>query len=356
WLASGPEARAAFWAEAQTHALLREAAQEAQGRRKAVLEIRPRRRRPQASRRSLAPLWIAAACALAAVGLSLALTKQPPSFVNKPGPAAPPVKMLPPPVAALGQVERATGTASAKAGTPIVAGTEIVTADGRVELALADGTRVRVDEDTEVVVESGSRLRLARGGIEAVIPSGRDRLFASPTAEARVLGTVLRLSAEGPETALHVDEGRVRFTRLRDGASVEVAAGHLAVAKPDGPLVAVAATTVVALQVVDHRTRQVLETLRDGMTLRLKGRPPVALIAATAGPAPGCVVFDYEGQRGFNTERAAPFGLVNGDAPWAPSPGAHVVTATPYSGPPAAGKRGGTGVPGRALTVRFTVE
>jgi hypothetical protein len=59
-------------------------------------------------------------------------------------------------------------------------------------------------------------------------------LFLTAHAEARVLGTTLRVETIGDSTRLDVTEGRVRLTRLKDKASVEVSAGHYAVAAPTG--------------------------------------------------------------------------------------------------------------------------
>ena len=49
-----------------------------------------------------------------------------------------------------------------------------------------------------------------------------------------MLGTKLRVEASGDSTRLDVIEGRVRLLRLKDKSSVEVAAGHYAVAAPAG--------------------------------------------------------------------------------------------------------------------------
>jgi hypothetical protein len=78
--------------------------------------------------------------------------------------------------------------------------------------------------------------------------------------------------------------------------------------------------------------------------------------ANTVGAAVGSVQFGLDGEPEYNTEREAPFGMVSGSAPWTPTPGPHVITATPWSGPPASDKRTGTGTAGRSRTLRFTVN
>jgi hypothetical protein len=63
--------------------------------------------------------------------------------------------------------------------------------------------------------------------------AGLSKVQDEPT---RVLGTKLRVETFGDSTRLDVTEGRVRLMRLRDKASVEVAAGHYAVAGPSGSM------------------------------------------------------------------------------------------------------------------------
>ena len=57
-------------------------------------------------------------------------------------------------------------------------------------------------------------------------------LFTTPAAQARVLGTALSLHADATSTVLEVDEGKVKMIRARDGLSVDVSAGHFAIAAP----------------------------------------------------------------------------------------------------------------------------
>src|SRR5206468_313097 len=55
-------------------------------------------------------------------------------------------------------------------------------------------------------------------------------VFATPHAEARVLGTKLTLTVSATETRLEVREGKVRLTRLSDNSWTDVGAGQFAVA------------------------------------------------------------------------------------------------------------------------------
>jgi hypothetical protein len=106
-------------------------------------------------------------------------------------------------------------------------------------LRFPDGTTVELSSATRVegVEDSpaGKRLFLRRGRAAALVPrqpEGRPMVFATPQGEARVLGTSLKILVDNGlkgSTRLEVHEGKVRLTRS-DGASVEVVAGHYAVA------------------------------------------------------------------------------------------------------------------------------
>ncbi len=111
---------------------------------------------------------------------------------------------------------------------PLHEGDEISAA---ASVRFPDGTRFDLGADTAIRVGAVTFVR--RGSVEARVtpqPAGRAVVLATPHAEARVLGTTLRL-AVGASTRLEVLEGKVRLTRT-DGRSVEVAGGHVAVAGP----------------------------------------------------------------------------------------------------------------------------
>jgi hypothetical protein len=110
-----------------------------------------------------------------------------------------------------------------------------------------DGTRLEADAGSRLVLEAGpltpdgaaKRVALWMGLLSAFVarqPAGRPMVFATPHAEAQVLGTRLALAAGAADTRLEVTEGRVRLTRAADRASVEVAEGRFAVASPGVPL------------------------------------------------------------------------------------------------------------------------
>ncbi|MBV8880369.1 MAG: FecR domain-containing protein [Planctomycetaceae bacterium] len=108
---------------------------------------------------------------------------------------------------------------------------EAIGRESSAAIVFPDGTRVDLQGDTEVRdlgVEKGKRLFLARGGLEArVAKQDRAMIFETPQAEAKVLGTTLRLRV-AESTLLEVDEGKVRLTRIADQKSVDVSAGSSA--------------------------------------------------------------------------------------------------------------------------------
>lgn len=111
-----------------------------------------------------------------------------------------------------------------------------------------DGSEIELLGDTSVenlsdTAGAGKRLFVARGTVRAAVatqPSGRPMIVSSPQAQAKVLGTRLRVIVNlnsDHSTRLEVSEGKVGLTRLDDGASVEVPAGTFAVALKGVPLV-----------------------------------------------------------------------------------------------------------------------
>lgn len=120
------------------------------------------------------------------------------------------------------------GAARPKAGAKVLSGESVATV-GPASLAvvrLADGTRVELEGDTQIGF--ADKLDLVKGAVVADVAkqaAGRVMIFTTPHAEARILGTRLRLAVEPDGTRLDVREGRVRFTRTKDGLSAEVAAG-----------------------------------------------------------------------------------------------------------------------------------
>jgi hypothetical protein len=132
----------------------------------------------------------------------------------------------------------------ARPGAPVLAGDGLVVgASARVGIAWPDGTKVLVAGDSElgsIGAEAGKRVTLGRGRLSAVVakqPAKEPMVILSSHGEARVLGTTLHV-AVGDAMRLEVEEGRVRLVRAGDGRSVDVPAGHFAVAAPRVDLVA----------------------------------------------------------------------------------------------------------------------
>lgn len=109
---------------------------------------------------------------------------------------------------------------------------------GTATVLLPDGTRLHAGPDTSVRVEPG-RITLTRGTLGADVAkqaAGKELVFATPQASARVLGTRLFLAVEPDSTLCRVEEGRVRLTRQDGGQSVDVPGGSYAVAAPQSEL------------------------------------------------------------------------------------------------------------------------
>jgi ferric-dicitrate binding protein FerR (iron transport regulator) len=158
---------------------------------------------------------------------------------------APPEKVARPVIAVLGRVQGDVQIASA-AGKRKAAAGEGLTADDGLESAgsashavldYPDGTRIELGPDSTIerhAERQGKRIiTLARGTVAATVAKqapGRSVGLTTPHAEVTVLGTQFTLVVTADATRLEVREGRVRLTRLPDGASIEVAAGHHSVA------------------------------------------------------------------------------------------------------------------------------
>jgi hypothetical protein len=128
------------------------------------------------------------------------------------------------------------GRAPARAGMPILADQGLQTT-GKGSLAVfryLDGTRIELGPDSLTERLALRAVPLTRGMLAATVgrqPPGSPVVFATPHAEATVLGTRLSLLVGPASTRLEVREGKVRLRRLDDSASVEVTAGHFAVAE-----------------------------------------------------------------------------------------------------------------------------
>jgi ferric-dicitrate binding protein FerR (iron transport regulator) len=113
-------------------------------------------------------------------------------------------------------------------------GLETVGANSMAVLTFPDATRIELSPATTIRELSdgpgGKVLDLVAGSIRAEVarqPAERPLTLRTPDAEARVLGTRFRLSCQ-ETTRLDVHEGKVRLSRPKDGASVEVSGGSTA--------------------------------------------------------------------------------------------------------------------------------
>jgi len=112
------------------------------------------------------------------------------------------------------------------------------------------------------------------------------------------------------------------------------------------------ATEVVDFTLINAQTDRDIRTLADGDTIDLGVAARLNVRANTRGKV-GSVRFALDDNRNFLTENVAPYALQgdrNGDyGVWTPSPGQHVLTATPYT------RSGAGGTRGTAKTITFTV-
>ena len=69
-------------------------------------------------------------------------------------------------------------------------------------------------------------------------PFGSPMVITTPHTRAEVLGTRLAIEVTRTSTRIEVRAGLVRFTRLSDGSSIDVAEGYAAVVAPGDHLIA----------------------------------------------------------------------------------------------------------------------
>lgn len=119
-----------------------------------------------------------------------------------------------------------------------------VGSDGFAILVFHDGTKLALAGDTTVVCTEDfaqKRIFVREGHVEADVarqPVGKPMVLVTPTAEARIMGTRLALSAIGNSTKLSVADGKVLLRRFSDGRSVTVPGGYQAVASTRSELAA----------------------------------------------------------------------------------------------------------------------
>ena len=151
-----------------------------------------------------------------------------------------------------------SGLSIVRAGQPLpaVAGMRLRTADvlrtpENVTAIIGfspEATRVTLQPGTDLTLTDmsrGKRFDLRLGKLEASVSRQRPfrpMIITTPQAEARVVGTRFSSLVTNDVTRLDVIEGTVRFTRITDGATAKVTAGHYAVAAANYELAALPQT------------------------------------------------------------------------------------------------------------------
>lgn len=114
------------------------------------------------------------------------------------------------------------------------AGDRLVTGpDSRIEMRYRQRSNITLLDKTDLLLSSEGRFELKEGTIRCdLAPQPRSVVFATPHAEATILGTSFDLSVGWNETRLHTLSGRIRFAS--EGQSVEVGPGERASASAGG--------------------------------------------------------------------------------------------------------------------------
>ncbi len=143
-------------------------------------------------------------------------------------------------------LERHGQSMQAREGVRLQAGDRLRTGDAvAVTITFApEQTRFRLQPGTDLGIarsSHGKHFDLLLGKLEASVARQRPfrpMLVKTPQAEARVLGTKFTLTVSANATRLDVIEGKVRFTRLSDGARIKVGKGHYSIAATNVDLAA----------------------------------------------------------------------------------------------------------------------
>jgi len=131
-----------------------------------------------------------------------------------------------------------------QAGALLTAGVETGGPGSWAVVRLPDGTSIEMAAESSLKSGGAARIVLSKGTVTASVkkqPEGAALVLATPHAEAKVLGTTLRLVVDPTgkgSTRLDVKEGKVQLKRLSDGKVVDVVSGHQAVAATGVDLVA----------------------------------------------------------------------------------------------------------------------
>ena len=123
------------------------------------------------------------------------------------------------------------------AGDSIGGGTlETLAADAWAKIAFPDGSILAVSGHSAITVseKNGQKIMRVREGtisLDAAKQSANSpMLLVTPSAEVKVLGTQLNVSADSFSTRVNVNEGLVEVERLADGSIQKVPENHLVVA------------------------------------------------------------------------------------------------------------------------------
>ena len=177
-------------------------------------------------------------------------------------------------------VTRGNAQAALAAGGNLQPGDEISTGkDGYVVIRLADGSVLKLQSESRLVVESTEKLRdteavrsilrLVTGRVEALVTKfkGSGNRFEINTQQAvtGVRGTELRVNAESGATASEVLEGRVQFAGAgpATGKNADLNAGFGSKASNDGQLLA-------PVQLLDPPALANATTLQERLVVRFE--------------------------------------------------------------------------------------
>jgi ferric-dicitrate binding protein FerR (iron transport regulator) len=193
------------------------------------------------------------------------------------------------------------GRAAAAPGQELPAGVGIECGERSFAvLSYPDRTRVEVGGNTvvrDLFDAKGKQLYVEKGAVKAEIakqPKDKPMIFGMPHGEAKVLGTVLRLSVEPKSSSLEVEEGKVELRNLA-GKTVDVPAGRMAMTTSLSTKPLPAEESLVALDFEDGKPGPLV------MTGTVERGP--ASRACLAGEASGGVsrLFIGDGARGMFT-------------------------------------------------------
>ena len=113
--------------------------------------------------------------------------------------------------------------------------------DSWFELEFHDGSIGMISGDSILTFsdQGQKELRLKQGRFSASVvpqPAGKPMLIHTPSAVLKVIGTQFDVEAVHDSTMLHVREGKVQITQIRDGKTVDVPAGYRVVAAAESAM------------------------------------------------------------------------------------------------------------------------